>query len=103
MRNQEFVSFKPIEKCTASYVKENEELKEENAYLKEERRHLEKSLEMFKGQSKGKENEELKRKLHFVGEICRGATQPTFTDILALRQQARWEFAQKIFKKLEEG
>jgi len=103
LQNQPFAKLKTVTRCTASYVRENEALKEENAYLKEERRHLEKSLEMFKGQSKGKENEELKRKLHFVGEICRGATQPTFTDILALRQQARWEFAQKIFKKLEEG
>lgn len=97
MTNQPLVNLKPVMRCTASYVKELEELKEElrqsqteavhyqnlclggkdkvenheyiqalkdmeqeNTYLKEERRHLEKSLEMFKGQSKGKENEALR-------------------------------------------
>jgi hypothetical protein len=40
--------------------KEKGQLEKENTYLKEERRHLEKSLEMFKGQSKEKENEALR-------------------------------------------
>jgi hypothetical protein len=72
LQNQPFAKLKPVVKCTAYYVRENEELKEENAYLKEEKRHLEKSLEMFKGQSKEKENEELRENWENLREWMKG-------------------------------